>query len=97
MTSTAEIYPGKYEAQRKFSPKRVSTSIQSRPMGISSAPDDKHLLVPDSSTADVVRRIFSLIADGYTTEMVARLLKHGGCSNAVHDKGRHTKRTQKLA
>ena len=48
------------------------------PYGYQRAPDDKHLLVPDSSTADVVRRIFSLIADGYTTEMVARLLNMEG-------------------
>lgn len=48
------------------------------PYGYQRAPDDKHLLVPDPSTADVVRRIFSLIADGYTTEMVARLLNAEG-------------------
>lgn len=48
------------------------------PYGYQRPPDDKHLLVPDPSTADVVRRIFSLIADGYTTEMVARLLNAEG-------------------
>ena len=47
-------------------------------MGINGPPDDKHLLIPDPATADVVRRIFSLIADGYTTEMVARLLNMEG-------------------
>ena len=48
------------------------------PYGYQRSPDDKHLLVPDPATADVVRRIFSLIADGYTTEMVARLLNMEG-------------------
>ena len=48
------------------------------PYGYQRSPDDKHLLVPDPATADVVRRIFSLIADGYTTEMVARLLNAEG-------------------
>lgn len=48
------------------------------PYGYQRAPDDKHLLIPDPATASVVQRIFSLIADGYTTEMVARLLNMEG-------------------
>ena len=48
------------------------------PYGYQRAPDDKHLLLPDPATAAVVRRIFSLVADGYTTEMVARLLNAEG-------------------
>lgn len=44
------------------------------PYGYQRAPDDKHLLIPDPATAAVVRRIFSLVADGYTTAMVARVL-----------------------
>ena len=48
------------------------------PYGYKRDPSDKHLLVPDPATADVVRRIFALVADGYTTEMVARLLNAEG-------------------
>lgn len=48
------------------------------PYGYQRSPDDKHLLIPDPAAAAVVRRIFSLIADGYTTEMVARLLNTEG-------------------
>ncbi len=48
------------------------------PYGYQRDPADKHLLVPDPVTAAVVRRIFTLIADGYTTEMVARLLNVEG-------------------
>ena len=48
------------------------------PYGYQRAPDDKHLLIPDPATAAVVRRIFSLVADGYTTAMVARVLNAEG-------------------
>ncbi len=43
------------------------------PYGYLKDPNDKHRLIPDPATADVVRRIFNLVADGYTTEMVARI------------------------
>ena len=36
--------------------------------------EDKHLLVPDTATADVVRRIFAMAADGCSVELVARTL-----------------------
>lgn len=44
------------------------------PFGYKKDPRDKHRLIPDPKTADVVRRIFSLVADGMSTEMVARTL-----------------------
>ena len=48
------------------------------PYGYRRDPCDKHLLVPDPATAVVVRCIFSLVADSYTTEMVARVLNVEG-------------------
>ena len=48
------------------------------PYGYQRDSRDKHRLTPDPSTADTVRRIFTWIADGYTTEMVARLLNAEG-------------------
>nr|WP_295630628.1 recombinase family protein [uncultured Intestinimonas sp.] len=48
------------------------------PCGYRRAPNDKHLLVPDPATVAVVRYIFTLIAVGYTTEMVVHLLNAEG-------------------
>lgn len=39
---------------------------------------DKHRLIPDPATVDVVRRIFTMAADGVSTEMIARALNAEG-------------------
>ena len=44
------------------------------PFGYRKDPNDRHKLIPDPATADVVRRIFSLVAEGVSTEAVARML-----------------------
>lgn len=44
------------------------------PYGYKKDPEEKHRLIPDSATADVVRRIFTMIADGMSTEDVAMTL-----------------------
>lgn len=44
------------------------------PYGYRRDPEDKHLLIPDLETADVVRRIFSMVAEGCSVELVTRTL-----------------------
>lgn len=44
------------------------------PYGYQKHPDDKHRLVPDPDTADIVRRIFTLAAGGTSTADIARML-----------------------
>ena len=44
------------------------------PYGYRRDPEDKHLLIPDMATADVVRRIFSMVAEGCSVELVTRTL-----------------------
>lgn len=48
------------------------------PYGYQKDPSDKHRLIPDPNTADVVRRIFTLVAGGMSTTEVARLLNAEG-------------------
>lgn len=44
------------------------------PYGYMRDPKDKHLLLPDPRTADVVRRIFALSADGVSTTKISCIL-----------------------
>lgn len=44
------------------------------PFGYEKAPDDRHALVIAEDEAEIVRRIFSLTVDGYTSVEIARLL-----------------------
>lgn len=44
------------------------------PYGYMKDPEDKHRLIPDPATADVVRRIFTMVADGTQTRLAARIL-----------------------
>lgn len=46
------------------------------PFGYVKDPNDKHKLIPDPNTAGVVRRIFSLVADGNSIEATARILNN---------------------
>lgn len=48
------------------------------PFGYVKDLNDRHKLVPDPRTADIVRHIFILIADGNTTEAVAKILDSEG-------------------
>lgn len=48
------------------------------PFGYVKDLNDRHKLVPDPRTADIVRHIFILIADGNTTEAVAKILNSEG-------------------
>lgn len=48
------------------------------PYGYQKAPDDKHLLIPNPDTAVVVQRIFTLVAEGTSTEKVAEILNTEG-------------------
>lgn len=44
------------------------------PYGYQKDPEDRHRLIPDPATADVVRRIFTMVAEGTQVEQVARTL-----------------------
>lgn len=44
------------------------------PYGYKKDPEDRHRLIPDPATADVIRRIFTMAADGVSTELIARTL-----------------------
>ncbi|ANU55389.1 recombinase family protein [Acutalibacter muris] len=48
------------------------------PFGYMKDPKDRHRLIPDPKTADVVRKIFSLVADGNSIETTARILNCEG-------------------
>lgn len=48
------------------------------PFGYVKDLNDRHKLVPDPRIADIVRQIFTLIADGNTTEAVAKILNSEG-------------------
>lgn len=48
------------------------------PFGYVKDPNDRHKLIPDPKTAGVVRKIFSLVADGNSIEATARTLNDEG-------------------
>lgn len=48
------------------------------PYGYQKSLEDKHILVPDPNTADTVRRIFTMVAEGVSVEDVARILNEEG-------------------
>ena len=48
------------------------------PYGYKKAPDDNHQLLPDEETAPVVKRIFKLASQGYSTWAIADALTHDG-------------------
>lgn len=48
------------------------------PYGYRKDPDDNHKLIPDEDSAPVVRRIFSMAAQGYSTWAIAEALSEDG-------------------
>lgn len=56
------------------------------PYGYQRAPDDKHKLIPDPKTADIVRRIFTLVAGGASTADVAWILNTEGVPTPSQEK-----------
>ena len=48
------------------------------PYGYLKAPGDKHRLIPNPQAAPIVQRIFTLVADGTSTEKVAEILNAEG-------------------
>ncbi len=63
------------------------------PYGYVKSPEDKHKLVPDPEAAEVVKRIFTLAAEGKKYKEIARILNEAGVETCLdyqksHGRGR---------
>lgn len=53
------------------------------PYGYVKSPEDKHKLIPDPEAAEVVRRIFTLAAEGKKYKEIARILNEAGVETCL--------------
>ena len=53
------------------------------PYGYVKSPEDKHKLIPDPEAAEVVRRIFTLVAEGKKYKEIARILNEAGVETCL--------------
>ncbi len=68
----------KVRTAKQFRAKRGDFLSPYAPYGYRKDPDNKNHLLIDPPAAETVRRIFSMMADGYTTDQIARTLNDEG-------------------
>lgn len=73
----------KVMAARKFLTEQGKFIGSFAPYGYVKSPEDKHKLVPDPEAAEVVKRIFTLAAEGKKYKEIARILNEAGVETCL--------------